>query len=476
MNREQYKEKSEILYTILLWGIVTVFALSYLSLIFNNNVWTDEIFTMNTLKDNFRDITIGTAMDVHPPLYYYVAKVFYMIFGTSIQVQKVVAIIPMVGLLSLGVIKIRKHFGNRAALLYLLFLGCIPCSMEFAVQLRMYSLAIFCVTACGIYAYEAYLYEEKKPFLLMAVWGVAAAYTHYFAFAAVIIINGLFCISLLLSKRDKLKKWLFTSLGMIIAYLPWLFVFVKQVKSVTQSYWIPEITKETIWGYFKWTFGSGEYSWLLYGYLILLSVCGVANFVSLIRKKEATEKRKDKYAILSMLVPTFTVIGGVVISLCTRPIYREQYVFPALGMLAIFFAVTLRKARIPLIVAISTFLALSGMIQYKECHFQEYESTKLVETEAFFEENLTPDDVIVYNFEAYGYVYQYYFPEEQLVYVGEFDSSKEFNVIWYLETPNCGEFPQSWLDSMGLKMEYRGEFGVEHNLFNLYMVYRNADD
>ena len=42
--------------------------LVYLSLSFNDSVWTDEAFTMVLLRQDFAGITQGTIADVHPPL------------------------------------------------------------------------------------------------------------------------------------------------------------------------------------------------------------------------------------------------------------------------------------------------------------------------------------------------------------------------------------------------------------------------
>ena len=52
---------------LLIWGSVVLFTLLYLSLIFNNNVWTDEIFSVNLFRENFGQIIMDTAEDVHPP-------------------------------------------------------------------------------------------------------------------------------------------------------------------------------------------------------------------------------------------------------------------------------------------------------------------------------------------------------------------------------------------------------------------------
>lgn len=80
---------------ILIWGVVSIMTCLYISLIFNYNVWTDEAFTFDLLRGNIIEILQGTAKDVHPPLYYLYAKIFDYIFGYSIQIQKIAAIIPM---------------------------------------------------------------------------------------------------------------------------------------------------------------------------------------------------------------------------------------------------------------------------------------------------------------------------------------------------------------------------------------------
>lgn len=247
---------------LLIWGSVVLFTLLYLSLIFNNNVWTDEIFSVNLFRESFGQIIMDTAEDVHPPLYYFLGRIFRLLFGDSLQVQKILTIIPMSLTLVLGATKIRRFFGNGVSFLFLIFLGCIPCSMEYAVQIRMYSWALLCVTACALAAWEIYRDGRWSSWIMLSVSAVAAAYLHYFSFVSVIIINGLLFLVLLLTKenRKKLGKWVLFSLLMVAAYLPWLPYFYAQVTRVEAGYWIPPITAETIWSYFVWAFWPGTSS------------------------------------------------------------------------------------------------------------------------------------------------------------------------------------------------------------------------
>lgn len=176
-SMEDKNLKYERFYIVFIWSIVAGFTALYISLVFNHNIWTDEAFTLQLLQGNVKDIIMGTAKDVHPPLYYLYAKLFMVIFGDSLLVQKVAAIIPMTATLAIGATLIRKNFGNRVSLLFLLFLACIPCTMEFSVQVRMYSMALFFVTLCGIYAYQAFVSGDRKDFLIFALRGYGSIYS-----------------------------------------------------------------------------------------------------------------------------------------------------------------------------------------------------------------------------------------------------------------------------------------------------------
>ena len=164
MNVFKEKRLSPKLAAAILWGMVIGITILYISLIFNHNIWTDEAFTLQLLEQNITGILEGTARDVHPPLYYLYAKLFVLFSHRSLLIQKLAAIIPMTATLVIGATVVRKNWGNRVSFLFVLFLTCIPCSMEFAVQVRMYSLALFFVTVCGIFAYLAFTDGKKKNF------------------------------------------------------------------------------------------------------------------------------------------------------------------------------------------------------------------------------------------------------------------------------------------------------------------------
>ena len=467
--------KRKNLWSVLIWGSTTVFTLLYVSLIFNQNVWTDEIFTMKLLEGSFQEIVEGTARDVHPPLYYFVAKLAQLLFGKSLQVQKIVTIIPMTLTLVLGATKVRRMFGDRVSFLFIVILGCIPCSMEFAVQVRMYSMALLAVTACGLYAYACY-FETKAnggSWAGLVISTVAAAYLHYFSFGSVIIIQGILFLAFLIGKRDQLKKWFPAAAVMIAAYLPWFGIFAGQFRGVSQSYWIPEITPETVQGYFQWTFGINKWAWP--GWLFTgLSVCaGIAALAGCVRKR-----REDICALLFMAVPALTAVTGVALSLLIRPIYRDQYVFPAIGLFCLFLAIELAHymEKKWVFCPVFLFLLFLGAVQYLETWRQEYKATLTDQTVAFWNEHVGENDIIVYNLQAMEFCYTYYFPEDKLFYVRDVDLDQDFDAIWFIDTAYEWEFVPDQILPYDLQIEYQGHFGIEHNEFDLYRVTKGPNE
>lgn len=466
---EKREVKYERFYTIFIWVIVVGFTCLYLSLIFNHNIWTDEAFTLQLLKGNIHEIIEGTAKDVHPPLYYLYAKLFMVFFGESFLAQKIAVIIPMIVLLVVGATIVRNTFGNRASLMFLLFITCIPCTMEFSVQLRMYSMALLFVTLCGIYAFLTFESGKKSDVVMFSLNGILAAYTHYFAFVSVIFITVLLLFAFLVWKREKVYTWLISVLVMVICYLPWLPYFLKQVIRVEQGYWIPEITAQTVWEYFVWTFDLELIPGVVFIFLLVLKWISIFSVIQIDKHKNKT----DIYALLCMLVPMFTTIFGVIASEIRMPIYRDQYILPALGMLALFFGITMNKMRKEIVVFITMFLLFVGAVQYRECYRQEYHSTYVAQTEDFFINNLKEEDYIIYNWEAFGFIYECYFDAERLAYVDNFDFSEDYHAIWFLCTPHEKEIPQETIENNGLIMENMGHYGIEHNEFDIYKIYRN---
>ena len=204
-------------------------------LCFNYDVWLDEAFTGIFIRSNFYDMIKATAMDVHPPLYYVLLKLFAMVFGYHIPVLKIFSVLPIAFLMSISMFWIYPKFGFKASFLFQLLLGTLPNSMIKNVEMRMYTWGMLFVFLTALCAYEIWKEDGEgiKFEIGFFTFGLAAAYTHDFALISVAVIYVLFVYWIVQGKKyKKLRKVFASMIGSVFGYLPWLPVFYNQTKTV----------------------------------------------------------------------------------------------------------------------------------------------------------------------------------------------------------------------------------------------------
>ena len=445
------------------------FMLAYISLCFNNNIWTDEAFTVELLQSDFRGILHGTASDVHPPLYYLIAKCFTLVFGSSLLSLKVVSIVPMALCMTWGAGIVWKRFGFHAALLFNLLLGVIPCTMEYAVQVRMYSWAIFFVTFMALWSYEAYEEGKWRYYAGVILTSAACAYTHYFAFVSAILIYGFLFLALVFTKKKELLKWLVSVAASLFLFAPWMPYMRLQVKGVSRNYWIEEITGETVKEFFPFLFGM-DIPWTSAVWVLLL-LTGIVCALCMIAQRE---KKAGIYALLLVLVPVCTALTGIAASALLRPVFIVRYLLPCMGLVALFLAVSLsRYAGRAVYCALLLFLFCAGLVDYGQSVYREYEWTHTEETENFLKEHVGENDIIAYNYESYKFIYDYYWDDSQKVLWQDVDlDTDRHDTIWLLDTIYWPAPTDEYLAAHGWKRTFMGNYGIEHNDFKIYEITR----
>lgn len=67
-------------------AFLVVFAAQFIA---NQNFWLDEYYSIHLVELDWAEIPDFTAGDVHPPLYYYILKVFVTLFGNAHAVYRI---------------------------------------------------------------------------------------------------------------------------------------------------------------------------------------------------------------------------------------------------------------------------------------------------------------------------------------------------------------------------------------------------
>lgn len=161
----------------------------------NWGVWEDEMFTLQLIKHPLSQMFYYMAHDVHPPLYYLVFKFISKIaFTLNIThdlklIGRFVSLLPIYLIFITAITKIKKNFGWLVTGIFSLSVISMPQLMNYAVELRMYSLALFLITTCFVVSYEIINnVNNKKNWILLTVLSIAATYTHYYCVLGVFLI------------------------------------------------------------------------------------------------------------------------------------------------------------------------------------------------------------------------------------------------------------------------------------------------
>ena len=109
----------------------------------NGNFWLDEFFSIEMVKMDWTAIPAATAADVHPPLYYFILKLFVTVFGNAHIVYRIASFVPYVLTVGMALVLFRPAFGRFAALVFLCLMAPNVSSLRFFTEARMYGWALF---------------------------------------------------------------------------------------------------------------------------------------------------------------------------------------------------------------------------------------------------------------------------------------------------------------------------------------------
>ena len=305
-------------------GLVTLLA-TWLRVYNNTSIalWHDEAFSALYIKYSWAEMMQRIILDVHPPLYYFVLRLWHYLFGYSLLSLRSLSILLGVATVWMGYLFVKKAFGStKVALLAALLLAINPFQIQYALEARMYTLGTF-LLMLSCYLLLFVLENPKSKYWIYYGISVAAlAYTHYFLLFS-IVAQGLFVLYYyFIYKKFKISKikeyW--PALGSYvlagILYLPWLPSFLEQNSRVQQSYWIPAMDRwsvpTTIW---KLSFGSVELSRPVY---ILISILTVTLLYWFIRNNQ----NQNKWLVAGSLAVPF--LAAILISLKTA-LYLDRY-------------------------------------------------------------------------------------------------------------------------------------------------------
>ena len=242
---------------IMLVASVGVFLALTLSRLTLPSVWFDEGYSMYLMRYDLTDLTHYTAIDVHPPLYYYLLKGWTSLFGGSVVACRSLSVVLGVAVLVLVYLLIKKLFNRKSASLATFLVAISPMFVRYGIEARMYMLVLV-IALLAVFAFYNLLHTGKRRWVVaMGILMSLGMWTHYFT-AMIWLSFWVYRLIYLYShglRGKKLAKsyfdanWIIAHVVAIGLYLPWIPVALKQTKTLTGGFWIGDVNTSTLPGY-----------------------------------------------------------------------------------------------------------------------------------------------------------------------------------------------------------------------------------
>ncbi|MDP3057224.1 MAG: glycosyltransferase family 39 protein [bacterium] len=445
------KTKLYLLAIILIGSILRLYNITAVSL------WHDEAFSALLIRYPFNEMIQRIILDVHPPLYYIILRIWDIVLGDSLLSLRLFSAFFGILTIFFTYLFVKAAFKyEKLSLIAAAFIAINPFQIQYATEARMYTLGTFLIMFSSwllVKAIEAHNTSEKetlknacdisikkcdwisgladkkpapknifaslkagiKKYRWWILYGVSAAlaiYTHYYLIFSVAA-QALFMIFWAIKNYGlKIAEWIKSEnvKGAAIAYctsliifLPWLPILLRQLGQVEENYWIPAMDRYSIPNTIFHIF-TGTNIYTANDNLILISLAILAIFAFALKREQNNYKW---LVIFSFFIP-FAI--SAILSF-NRSLYLDRY-FVFVGLfyliiLAIFIeSITkrlLKKIIFSILVISSILLFLRG--------WQNTSPTGkpgMAGASEYLFKNANPEDKVYINSSFIFFTYKYY--------------------------------------------------------------------
>jgi hypothetical protein len=352
----------------------------------------------------------------------------------------------------------------------------------------MYTWAMFFITSMAISIWYIIFTDKKFPWIIFLICAEGAAYTHYYAALFAAIEYVLLAIYIFKYARKKYSTLLLVGVLAILLYLPWIRVVVNAFSMATGDFWLESFNIfQTIKDCVSFVFRAGNVIAALFFIILFLFI-----FMYAITKKSKSKKDLFAFANLFTIIIFFYIVS--IICIMIRPLFVAHYLFPACGLIWIFFAIecgSIKNCKI--FVSICTCLVGLILITNSLLIYTEHkENNDFLFFHKYLSEKIMPDDIFIYtskddelcNIFSYlfprhihvieqhssgglGEAYRNLFKREKIPYTSLTDPDIKGRSAWIFESKTSyNNIPI--FDLSEINGELCGSFGWERYKFELY--------
>lgn len=296
-----------------------------------NMMWSfdidhDEWYTLDVASRDFIDMHKYIIDDVHVPLYLYISKAFFMIFGVSEFSLRLPAVI--FGILGIIVffVFMTRFFGKKIAYLGTGLLAISGFHIAHSLNARMYSLLFLLTISAMYFLYSLMEKWNNKDLFYIIIINILLFYTHLFA-----VFFFIFQLILLFRKNifETLKFCFFVAIGSIPVGIFYLYQVYKKIIGDSYGDWMYPTSIDEIY----WVFSAISSSYVLTPAFILLFLLFIV-----LNYKKILSFSKEMFLVLQIVI---CVTIPLLITFFIEPIFALRYFMVAYPAFFIIIILTL---------------------------------------------------------------------------------------------------------------------------------------
>ncbi|MFZ2125308.1 MAG: glycosyltransferase family 39 protein [Candidatus Saccharimonadales bacterium] len=314
-----------------------------------SSIWFDEAFGAYLIRFDFFDIAKYTAADVHPPMSYWLLKLWSMMFGTGELALRSMSVFFGITAIILGYLLVKRLFGQKAAAMSLIFMALSPMLVRYGQEARMYTLVATIALAATYALIFAMNSKRRLPWVIYGILVSLGMWTHYFV-AIVWLAHWIWRADVIrrTAKKGKFiksffsKNWILSHLLAIGLFLPWLPYMLTQLTIVQAfGFWIPPVTPNTPINFLTnliYYQDVGQVTgWMAAAFVVMAVILGILAYKIY---KSLDDLRKQSYCLI-MAVAFVPMILLIALSMPPlRSSFIDRYLMTSVVGVALFIGVT----------------------------------------------------------------------------------------------------------------------------------------
>ncbi len=327
---------------------LSVFSAIVLHTIKKSSLWLDEGFSAYIIKFNFFDIAKYTALDVHPPLYYWTLKIWCMFFGRSELALRSLSLFFGCIAILFGYFFVKRLFNKRAAYVSLILLILSPMLVRYSQEARMYTMSVAIGVAATYILALAYKSKKRKLWILYGVLVGAGMLTHYFT-ALIWLTHWIWradVIRQVTKKKDFFVNyfsdaWIMSNAVAFGIFFVWLPFFLAQFFVVqTEGFWHSPVSLDSIRNFFVYALVFDQASNIVgWGSFGLLSMSLILVLFA-VRIYKTMGPKRNEYGLIVYMTLLPAIILFVLSLPPLRSVFIDRYLLVSAVCLSLFIAVT----------------------------------------------------------------------------------------------------------------------------------------